>query len=101
MMGGEKRAAGRNLLVSKKQLFVWFYVNSLIHPYFPLPQRAPIYVLERILPLNGLPTSLDSCRGNVSMVYVLLSFLSLLNLETAFPLALQGVPCFLCSQLSK
>lgn len=72
MMGREKRAAGRNLLVSKKQRFVCFYVNRFVHPYFPLPQRAPIYVLERISPLNGVLTSLDSCRGNVSMAYVLL-----------------------------
>lgn len=67
MMGGEKRAAGRNLLVSKTQHFVCFYVNRFIHPYFPLPQRAPIYVLERIPLLNRVHTSLDSCRENVSM----------------------------------
>lgn len=72
MLGVEKRAAVRNLLVSKKQDFVCFYMNRFIHPYFPLPQRAPIYVLERIPPLNRVLTSLDSCRGNVSMVYVLL-----------------------------
>lgn len=71
MMGGEKTAAGKDLLVSKKQCFVCFYMNKFIHPYFPLPQRAPIYVLERIPPLNRVLTSPDSCRGSVSMVYVL------------------------------
>lgn len=71
MLGVEKRAAARNLLVNKKQHFVCSYMHRFIHPYFPLPQRAPIYVLERIPPLNGALASLDSCRENVSMVYVL------------------------------
>lgn len=100
-LGVEKRSAGRNLLVSKKQHFVCFYMYRFIHPYFPLPQRPPVYVLERIPLLNRALTSLDSRRGNVSTVYVLLWFLSLFNLETAFPLAVQGVPCFLCFQLSE
>lgn len=72
MLGVEKRVAGRNLLVSKKQHFVCFSMNRFIHPYFLLLQRAPVYVLERIPPLNGVLASLDSCKGNVSMVYVLL-----------------------------
>ena len=40
MTGGEKRAAGRNLLVSKKQRFVCFYVK--IHPsLFPITSESP------------------------------------------------------------
>lgn len=71
-MGRKKTAAGRNLLVSEEQCYFCFYANRLIHLYFPLPQRVPIYVLERIPLLNRVLTSLGSCRGSISMVYVLL-----------------------------
>lgn len=71
-----------------------------MHPYFPLPQRAHIHVLERIPPLNRVLTSLDSLQGKCFHA-VHAPVISFFNLEMVFPLAVQGVPYFLCSQVNK
>lgn len=77
-------------------------LHEQFNPFlFPITSESPYLCAGKNFPVNSIPTSLGSCRGNVSMVYVLLRFLSNYNLEAAFPPAVQGVPCFGRCQLSK